>query len=287
MLDRTELLESALDGMRDGIVLCGVGGEAAFWNQAAELVTGYPAAEVIGRAAPAGLELLATESARLKHLNDGGRGALINARHKLGHEMQLIARVQVLRDGLGERIGTAIIFHPAESLDALPHGLRSDEVDFEEHLRNEFENCAAGGLPFGILSIKVDQAESLRKTHGAGACKAMLDKLQHALAAGLRSAEVLGQSGEDEFLIISHERTLEMFAAHARMLAGLARAADFKWWGDRVSITVSVGAVHAMQAGNENLTHLLECAKRALETSARSGGNCVTLAQGDHECLRS
>jgi diguanylate cyclase (GGDEF)-like protein/PAS domain S-box-containing protein len=289
MADRTELLESALDSMRDGIALFDVEDEVAFWNQAAETVTGYPAAEVIGSAAPHGLEPLAAETAQLKHLSDAGRGALINVRHKLGRDMQLIARVQVLRDGLGEQIGTAITFHPAESLDPLSHSTPAtlSEVAFEEHLRSELEDCEAAGLPCGIYWIKVDQAEGLRKTHGTGACDAMLAKLEHALAAGLRPAEVLGRWGEDEFLIISHERTQEMFAAHARMLAGLARTADFKWWGDRVSITVSIGAVQALQPGNENLVHMLERARHAMETSARSGGNCVTLAQRDHECLRS
>jgi hypothetical protein len=32
MADRTELLESALDGMQDGIALFGMEGEVAFWN---------------------------------------------------------------------------------------------------------------------------------------------------------------------------------------------------------------------------------------------------------------
>ena len=85
----------------------------------------------------------------------------------------------------------------------------------------------------------------MRKTHGAGACEAMLEKIERALANGLRPAEELGRWGEDEFLVISHERTAEMLAAHAQTLAGLARTADFRWWGDRVSLTVSIGAAQA------------------------------------------
>jgi diguanylate cyclase (GGDEF)-like protein/PAS domain S-box-containing protein len=294
MADRTELLESALDSMQDGIALFGLGGEVAFWNQAAEATTGYTALEVTGRALPRGLEPLAPECALQKQQTEPRCGVLVNARHKLGHEMQVMARVLVLRDGLDERIGIAVVFHPAESLDALPRGARTDnaevstsQADLEEHLRIEFDDCAGGGLPFGLLWIKVDQAEGLQKTHGAGACQAMLEKLEHALVTGLRPAEVLGRWGDDEFLVISHERTPEMLAAHAHVLVGLARTAEFKWWGDRVSITVSVGAVQARQAGNESLAQLLERAQRAMETSMRAGGNCVTPAQGVQECLRS
>ena len=68
------------------------------------------------------------------------------------------------------------------------------------------------------------------------------------MANGLRPGEELGRWGEFELLIVSCERTPEMLAAHGRMLAGLARTADFRWWGDRVSLTVSIGAA---QAGRE------------------------------------
>ena len=47
---------------------------------------------VIGRAAPHGMEPLAPESALLKQLKETGRGAVVKARHKLGHEMQMMAR---------------------------------------------------------------------------------------------------------------------------------------------------------------------------------------------------
>jgi diguanylate cyclase (GGDEF)-like protein/PAS domain S-box-containing protein len=294
MADRTELLESALDSMQDGIALFAMGEEIAFWNQAAEASTGYAAVEVMGRTLPDGLESLAPECARQNTQMEPRCGILVKARHKLGHEMQMIARVVLLRDELGERIGTAVAFHPAESLDALPHGARGEstavsasQTEFEEHLRSEFEDWADGGVPFGLLWIKVDQAEAMQKTHGNGACQAMLEKLEHAVASGLKTAEVLGRWGDDEFLVISHERTPEMLAAHARALMGLARTADFKWWGDRVSLTVSIGAAQAQHASDESLPQLLERAQRAMEISLRAGGNCATPAQGVQECLRS
>jgi diguanylate cyclase (GGDEF)-like protein/PAS domain S-box-containing protein len=287
MADRVELLESALDSMQEGIALFGMGGEVAFWNQAAAATTGYTPVEVVGRSLPHGLAPLGPECALQNQQTETRSGVLVKARHKFGHEMQTIARALILRDELGERIGNATMFHPAESLDALPHGARGNDAavpasqaELEEHLRSEFEDCAGGGLPFGALWIKVDQAEGLRKTHGTGACQAMLEKLEHALATGLRPAEVLGRWGNDEFLIIAHERTSEMLSAHARVLVGLARTADFKWWGDRVSVTVSIGAAQARDEGAESLTQLLERAQRAMETSIRAGGNCVTPVQG-------
>ena len=114
-----------------------------------------------------------------------------------------------------------------------------------------------------------------------------LEKVQHALAQGLRPAEEMGRWGEDEFLIISHERTPEMLAAHAQALAGLARTADFRWWGDRVSLTVSIGAAQAEQSEDELLPQLLERAQKAMEDSMRAGGNRITAAPGRQECSPS
>jgi diguanylate cyclase (GGDEF)-like protein len=131
----------------------------------------------------------------------------------------------------------------------------------------------------------VDQAHDLRKTHGAGACEAMFKKVERALAHGLRPLEYLGRWGEDEFLVISHERTPAMLARHAQVLAGLARTADFRWWGDRVSLTVSIGAAQA--ESTETLADLLNRTKAAMVSSHHAGGNHIRVALEGHSCLPS
>jgi PleD family two-component response regulator len=105
------------------------------------------------------------------------------------------------------------------------------------------------------------------------------------MASGLRPAEEMGRWGDDEFLILSHERTPEMLAAHAQVLAGLARTADFRWWGDRASLTVSIGAAQAER--EESLVDLLERAKAAMFTSFHAGGNQITSAPGRQACSPS
>lgn len=278
-----ELLEAAFDAVHEGVALVCAEGKVALWNQAAQGITGYAAIDVVGRPLPEELEpLLLDEPGDASAA--GVRRALVRARHKLGHALPVIARYLVLRDALGERIGGAALFHPAESLDALPHGENRNDAaideageEFEERLQTEFDDFKRGGPPFGVLWIAVDQAEELRKTHGAGACNAMLEKVRHALFHGLRPAEEISRWG-DEFLIVAHERSAEMLASHAQTLAGLARTADFRWWGDRVSLTVSIGAAQARGDCAETLAQLLGRARQAMETSSRTGGNRATVA---------
>ena len=64
----------------------------------------------------------------------------------------------------------------------------------------------------------------------------------------MKPAEIIGRWGDNEFLVIAHERTAELLSEHARRLAGFARTADFRWWGDRIGLTVSIGASHAIEA---------------------------------------
>jgi diguanylate cyclase (GGDEF)-like protein len=208
-------------------------------------------------------------------------------RHKLGHEVQAIARIHALHDVLGEQVGTSVVFHPAASLDALPHGevdegAKASQTELGDRLAVEFDDFARGGLPFGVLWISVDQAQDLHKTHGVGACEAMQEKVERALAQGLRPAEVVGRWGDGEFLVVSHERTPEMLAAHAQLLAGLARTADFRWWGDRISLTVSIGAAQANPS--ETLAQLLERAQEAMAASIDAGGNHITSAARGQGC---
>ena len=128
----------------------------------------------------------------------------MHAQHKLGHGPCLRSRARlVLRDGLGERIGAAVFFHPAESVDALPHGETGEDAGVERKPSGT-RGAAGGGIhedfvrgetPFGVLWITVDQAHELRKTHGARACEAMLEKVERTLANGLRPAEETGAVG--------------------------------------------------------------------------------------------
>ena len=283
-----ELLEAAFDAVPEGVALVGLEGEVVLWNQSAQSITGYAAIDVLSRQLPEGLEALIEEASGEGVAAGASRRALVRTRHKLGHAVPVIARYLVLRDGLGEQIGAAALFHPAESLDALPHGESSDDAgadeareEFEERLQTEFDDFKRGGPPLSVLWIGVDQAEELRKTHGASACNAMLEKVRHALVHGLRPAEEMSRWGDDEFLIVAHERSAEMLASHAHTLAGLARTADFRWWGDRVSLTVSIGAAQAGGDGTETLAQLLGRARQAMETSSRTGGNRTTVAAAD------
>jgi len=294
--DPTELLQTVLDALPEGIACADQEGLVRFWNRAAEAITGHTGSDLVGRPIPAVLDILIVGGVRrwveLTGSDPTPRESLIQVRHRLGHQLPILVRVLALENNFAGRIGNAVVFHPAENLDALPHRecgtgpqIETTESELQDRLEMEYADFLQSGVPFGLLWIFVDQAERLRKTHGCRACEAMVDKLEHTLMQGLRPTEQMGHWGEDQFLVLSHERTSETLASHAQVLTGLARTTDFRWWGDRISLTVSIGAAQA--DAHEPLPDLLERAQAAMLASFHAGGNHSTLHPRRQACSPS
>lgn len=296
MADREELVEAALEVYPEGLALVDVEERVVFWNRAAELLTGHAGAQLVGRELPGTLAALVWGRCAAKAETQCGPdpegGLLVHVQHACGHDVPAVARRVALRDGLGTRIGTAVVFHAAGRVEALPHGQTSDgsevrasQAEMRERLERAHQVFLKEGAPMGVLWIGVDQASEMQRTHGAQACEAMLESVERTLANARRAGEEVGRWGDGEFLMISHERDAAVLANHAQVLAGIARTADFRWWGDRLSLSVSVGSAQA--ESGETLRQLLERAQAAMDESMQTGGNRVTAAQRRQGCSPS
>jgi len=310
----TEILQAALSELEEGIAVLDGESRVLFWNPTAAAITGHISAEMLSRHLPEGFYQLdaqhrlaqeATHEIRpvmspIEEVVPSERPSLVNLRHKQGHSLPAMLRRTSLRDPLGKRFGTLLRFHPIEEIDTLPHGqtdqddshenrIEQSQGEMEDRLDEAWHEWSTNQVPFGLLWISVDQATMLRKTHGRDASEAMLAIVERTLLHGLRPSEILGRWGTNEFLVVSHERTAAMLEAHAHRVGGLARTADFRWWGDRVSLTVSIGAAQAAEA--ESLRCLLKRAEQGMQESLYMGGNHVVIkgihASGGQECSQS
>jgi PAS domain S-box-containing protein/diguanylate cyclase (GGDEF)-like protein len=307
---REEILAAAMCQLEEGIAVLDAASRVLFWNPAAEAITGYLSADLLSRTLPSSAYQIDPEhhAAQLsrprapgmpeQHAASVERPLLVILRHKQGHSLPAMLRRTPLRDALGKRFGTLLRFHPVEEIDTLPHGavdedgsrenrIEASQADMEERLDEAWQEWHVRAVPFGLLWITVDQAAALRKTHGRDALDSMLGIVEKTLLHGLKPTEILGRWGTHEFLVLCHERTPEMLDAHAHRLGGLARTADFRWWGDRVPLTVSIGAAHA--AEDESLRSLLLRAQRGMQESELLGGNHIVSKafKGGRECSQS
>jgi diguanylate cyclase (GGDEF)-like protein/PAS domain S-box-containing protein len=296
MADRTELIEAALESFPQGVALLDEERNVVLWNRAAAEISGFAAIDLVGHSVPNSfwplLNFLASGGADKAPGSQPAQGLLVHLHQGKEDSIAVMARGRPISTADGRQMGTAIVFHSMDSLKGLPQGETGEEIDvaasqdeLKECLESMYEDLGRGGPAFGILWITVDQAHELRRTHGQGACSSMLERVGRSLGQGLRTGEHMGRWGEDEFLVVSREQSRENLTAHARTLAGLARITDFRWWGDRITITVSIGAATADWPGS--LMDLLERARAAMLTSFHAGGNQTTQAPEVHSCLPS
>jgi len=107
MADRAELVEAALEVDREGLALLDQTDRVVFWNGAAESITGYAGAQVLGRQIPGPLQVLT--NCLVSELDDKNhpsvRGAVVHAQHRRGHDLPVMARRVVLRDGSANASG--------------------------------------------------------------------------------------------------------------------------------------------------------------------------------------
>jgi diguanylate cyclase (GGDEF)-like protein len=285
---RVELLEATLNHMEEAVVILDEQTNVLFWNKAATAFTGYPSQDVIAHPFPDLYRIDAIHSDRPAAAAPSPQlesPTLVTMSHKLGHSLPGMLRRIALQDALDAPSGEALLFYPTEELDVLPHGdsahrldVERSQADVHDRLEAAHHQWLTNRLPFGLLWITVDQAEALRVSHGSDACEAMLRTVEHTLTRQIKPAEIIGRWGDNEFLVIAHERTPENLIEHSQRLAGVARTADFRWWGDRVALTVSIGI--SIAAEGITLQSLLNNARSAMRAALYAGGNQATEARG-------
>jgi PAS domain S-box-containing protein len=285
--NRADLLESALNALAHGIALADSAGQIALWNRAAEMITGWETQEVTGCSARQIIDevMVGGMPTWLRHASvrkSGDRGMFLTFRHKNGHEVRVHAHVLFFHDGIGGTVGAGVLFHPMDGFDSLLHGIPAriteTQSEFEDRLVCMHEAFRRGDLSLGVMLVRVDQAQEFRKSHGSGACEAMLQRIEATIASGLKPVDVIGRWGDHDLLVLTEERNDSALTAHAQVLAGLARTAEFCWWGDRISLTVTIGTARARSG--ESLHALLERAKAAVESKSHVPNAQLKAAEG-------
>jgi diguanylate cyclase (GGDEF)-like protein/PAS domain S-box-containing protein len=264
--DLTEILEAALGAFEECIGVLDADSRVLFWNHAAAAISGYQSAEMLARELPVGFY---HEDRHPQAHHDFGfaeRPLPVHLLHHQGHTFPAMLRRTALRNSLGKRAGTLLRFHSTDEIDALPHGEAEEDGVLEHHIQQSqagleqrldvaWQEWRSAAVPFGLMWLTVDQAATLRRTHGRDACEAMLGIVERTLLHGLEHAEVLGRWGAHEFLVLCLEQTAETLEARARHLRETASTTEFRWWGDRIAISVSIGAAQAEK--DETLSRLL------------------------------
>jgi len=283
-----EICRTVLDGLPMGLYLVDRNRQICYWNRAAETITGYLAQEVIGRFCHDNLLMHCDENKRelcrcgcplAFTMRDGQpREALIALRHKQGQRVPVRVRAVPIRNESGSVIGSAEYFEerpfgeeayraysnkPKIALDEVT-GI-ADRGELLSGLESALENLTAMRTPFGVLAIDVDGVEDLRRVRGCQAVNAVLYAAAQTVSANLRPGDLAGRWQDARFVAIILCPTDDALVSCAKRLQHLVSMAGVPWWGDRLSVTISVGG--AMAREGDAAESLIARAEGALQSS--------------------
>ena len=286
-----------LESLPNGIYVVDPERRIVFWNDGAERITGYLRQEVIGRCCPkTPLRHCDLNYANLcdvgcplnETLRDGHRReANLYVTHKDGRHVPVHMQVVAIRNEHGSIIGAVESFDeghgaaaaaPAPSPGASPRTYGLTGVTDAAGIRAFVEKCvtafAEQQTPFGVLSIGLDEFAEFRKAHGGPAADRLWQSVAESLSRNLPKQDLIGQWGEDRFVAVLMDCLPVMLVKVAERLRQVGGAATISWWGDRLSVAISVGGTAARD--QDTVESLLERAERARQAGRESGGMTIS-----------
>jgi diguanylate cyclase (GGDEF)-like protein len=263
------LHKDLLDQLDEGICMVDGDHRILYWNRGAECISGYLAHEVAGQFCHGDLLMHCESDGSL--LPGAGPGSPVVAAmqdgkphettvfllHREGHRLLVQLQARPIHDANGEIVGALELFEEVPG--PLHHRARKLE-DFgcsdistraatrkfgEMMIRHALEALNVFEIPFGWLRIGLDGAEDLDRGYGHGMVDAAAKMIAATLDRSLGSLDVLTRWDAAEFRAEVSRCSRSELAAAAEKLRLLVRASTLEWWGDRLSVTVSVGGTTA------------------------------------------
>jgi len=298
-----DFFAAALDQVSDGVYALDGDRRITYWNAGSESISGYAAAEVLGRSCAAGIlrhvddagrELCATACPMVAVMKDGqSRAAELYLHHRDGHRLPVAVRAMALRDASDGIVGALEVFSSSAGnrYAEQPAGERDSGLDpvtglevrslGERRLSSLLAGAGAGtdGASLGVLFVDADRFKAVNDTFGHPTGDRALRMVGQSIAGGLRRGDLAIRWGGEEFLALLPDVdavTLGSIAERVRMLV------EHSWiqqGSDRVRVTVSVGATLARPG--ESIAALLERVDAHMYASKRGGRNRVTTDEGE------
>lgn len=294
-----EFYKRLLDQMSDGVYVVDRQQRIRYWNQSAQRITGYAAAEVLGQSC---------QTHRLFHFDE--QQHRLCAEHcplnrcmregdsyeervyllsKAGRKVPVRLRSQPIYSQGGTIVGAVEIFvditaeHEMERrLEAMRRMAFLDHLTqlpnrrfLEMSLQALVSDATSQREPFGLLMIDLDAFKEINDACGHNHGDRALQELARMLTNTLRPSDTLGRWGGDEFLAIVYcmdETNLRAMAERCvamvedRLAAGEDRA---------FSLSISVGATLARH--DDTVSSLIERADQLMYRSKSAGRGRATM----------
>ena len=297
-----ELAQVTLASIGDGVLAAGENGRIKYLNPVAETLTGWSAAEAVGRPLSEVFQLVEEPGGEsvedlTRRCREAGQSLRLTERLTLqrrdGRRYAIESTCAPLRDAAGQIIGTVLVFQDVSDKRLmalqLAHQATHDELTgllnrqaFDQHLQRALEETRRQPVTHVLAFLDLDQFKLVNDTCGHQAGDDLLRRVAALLQDNLRANDLAARLGGDEFGILLPHCPL---AEAEGLIGGFHRALQgfrFTWRDKTFPVGASIGIV-PFAAGRDwkTVTHLLSAADHACYAAKEKGRNRVQVYQED------
>ena len=289
--------KKVLDNLYDGIYLLDENRNIVYWNAGAEQHTGYSASEVMNKCCEKVLMHVDSEGVPLcngscpvmQTIDDGTlREVEVYLQHKEGHRVPVSMRIAPIKDTENQVVVAVEIFSDGspkytmrQMIDELKTLALLDPLSelgnrryIEMHIKGRLEEMERYGWPFGVLFVDIDHFKKINDQYGHNVGDRVLKMVGKTMSNSLRTFDVIGRWGGEEFIVILVNVDEEHMVSVADRLRVLVQQSSISLDNEYVRATVSIGASRAVSGDDPE--SILERADKLMYKSKEAGRNCVT-----------
>ncbi|MGA7219847.1 MAG: diguanylate cyclase [Candidatus Sulfotelmatobacter sp.] len=264
-----EIYRDILDGLQIGVSVVDLRNAIVFWSDGAEHVTGYSRMDVLGHSCTDNIlqhcnqrscEMCTPACPMASALRDGKpMEAMSFIHHKSGYRTQVHTWAIPLRDKHGLMIGIIQTFEGEFAIGGTGPGERSmrergnvdeatglpNEVMMQVHLREMLGTLREFRASFGVVCLELPNLLQFRSRYGQVAARSILQVLAHTLRNTVWPTDFVGRWSTDRFLVILSACPEDALQVVAQRILNMASNATIQWWGEELSVRVSIGTTIA------------------------------------------
>jgi diguanylate cyclase (GGDEF)-like protein len=282
-------MNAVFRAMRDGVVILDVDGRVAEFNPRAGIIL-------------QGAEPLRLRVRLREHL--AGRPDLlerIECGQESPHDVMIPVadepryydlRVSPVRNTAERVVGRTLVLVDTTERVRLHEELRRQAVTDEltgvcnrRHLaelsRIEMDRARRSGRPVSAVAIDLDHFKRVNDTHGHAAGDAVLKAASALWKTALRTTDVLGRSGGEEFVILLPDTDQAAAVLVAERLRASTEALRVRVNETELAVTASFGVAASRAADAGDPAALIRRADEALYAAKEGGRNRVAAARGE------
>lgn len=300
MLETVDFYREILDNLYDGIFFVDKDGHITYWNKGATSLTGYSSGDVQGRnycdifqpLDKHGNHLCESDTCPIRRVFEISSLTEVEAYicHKEGHLLPISIRIAPVRE-VSQQYVVAVEIHSSSSpryamrqrLEELQELAMHDPLTgianrrfVEINLAARLEELKRYGFDFSVMFLDADNFKLINDTHGHAVGDRILKMISATVANSLRSFDIIGRWGGEEFIVLLINTKKEDMVNLAERLRKLVEKSALTLEnGEILKITVSVGATSAQNG--DTVESLVDRADKLMFESKRRGRNRVSV----------